>query len=240
MKEEYRTEVRSVRAFVQRVACEIVNRGYMFHVTGHVPEGSDPEAFERKLDELYSYRQSKHQRLRRKRQGLANLHLVRYGRFYVMFATPGRSPWFEQEELPREVRLKRGNRVKDIRLEPLRFEGYQIGVRRSLRDGKLHLSVRIQRHEFEGLRAYFMQLACSRSVENLRWELGTIPFEPYSGVKRQLWKLIREMNGLRKKQGLEPLPLSAARMVRKVVKTFEDRGPMFPGPAESDARQFAA
>jgi hypothetical protein len=141
-----------------------------------------------------------------------------------MFATPGRSAWFEMEEFPREVRLKRGNRVKDLRKEPLRFEGYQIGVRLSARDGKEHVSVRIQREEFEGLRAYFMGLACVRTVENLRWELSTIPFEPYSGIKRQLWAIIREMNGARRKQGLEPLPLSAARMVRKVVRTFEDGG----------------
>lgn len=59
MKEKYRTEVKSVRAFVQRVACEIVNRGYVFYVTGHVPEGCDPEALEQKLDELYSYKLSK-------------------------------------------------------------------------------------------------------------------------------------------------------------------------------------
>ena len=224
MKEEYRTEVKSVRAFVQRVACEVVNRGYVFYLTGHVPEGRDPEAMERKLDELYGYKLSKHQRLRRKRKGLASLHLVRYGRFYAMFATPGKHEWFEGEEWPREVRLKRGRRVKDLRLEPLRFEGYQIGVRRSQRDGKEHVSVRIQKEEFEGLRAYFLELACSRNIENLRWELSTIPFEPYSGVKRQFWKIIREMNGLRKTQGLEPLPLSAARMTRKVVKTFEDVG----------------
>lgn len=241
MKEEYKTEVKSVRAFVQRVACEIVNRGYLFYVTGRVPEGRDPEALERKLEELYRYRLTKHQRLRRKRQGLANLHLVRYGRFYVMFATPGRhEAWYEQEEWPREVRLRRGNRIKDIRLEPLRFEGYQIGVRRSLRDGKNHLSVRIQKEEFEGLRAYFLQLACVRSIANLRWELGTVPFEPYSGVTRQLWKIVREMNGLRKTQGLKPLPMSAPRLVRKVVKTFEDVGPTLVGHAESEEQRQVA
>lgn len=130
--------------------------------------------------------------------------------------------------------------MKDLRKEPLRFEGYQIGVRRSLRDGKEHVSVRIQREEFEGLRAYFLELACVRTVENLRFELSTIPFEPYSGVKRQFWKIIREMNGARRSQGLELLPMSAARMTRKVVSTFEDEGlgPVRAGGAEES--QFAA
>jgi len=233
---EYETEVRSVRAFIQRVACEVANRGYVYYVAAQVPEGMDPKEVEGKLEARYGYRLSKHQRARRKREGRASLHLVRHGRFFVMLATSGEHEWFEGEEWPREVRLKRGSRIKCLRHEPLRYLGYQVAVRRSARDGREHVSVRIQREEFEGLRAYFLELAPRRNLENLRWELSNLPFEPYSGVKRQYARIVREMNVLRKSQGLEPALLSWLPARRKTVKTFEDLGP-FVSQAAAGARE---
>lgn len=224
MREEYRTEVKSVKALIQRVACEIANRGYVFYAGGQIPEGADPAVMEGKLEQLYGYRLSKHQRYRRKREGLANHHLVRFGRAYWMFATPGESTWFEGEEWPREVRLKRGRRVKDFRKEPFCYGGYQIGVRRSLRDGREHVSVRIVEPEFEGLVGYFLQLATTRSERSLQWELSTLPFEPYTGIRRQYAALLRQVNALRQTQGLEALPQGWLPRRRVTVKTFEDEG----------------
>lgn len=219
---KYQYEVKSLRAFVQRVACEIANRGYVFYVTGHIPEGRVPEDTDRKLLEGYDLSLSKFQRYRRKSRGLASVQYVRHGRFFVMFATTGESTWFEREQWPREIRLKRGSRIKDLREEPLRYAGYQIALRRSSNTGRLHVSVRIQREEFLGLRAYFIDLACKRTVENLRWEYGHLPFEPYRGVKKQYGEIARAVNAKRKTQGLEPVPLSALPARRKVVPTFVD------------------
>src|SRR5262245_16401079 len=105
---KYQYEVRSVRAFVQRVACEVDNRGYLFYVTGHIPADRSPEETDRKLLEAYGLALSKFQRYRRKERGIASVQYVRHGHFFVMLATPGESPWFEREQWPRELRLKRG------------------------------------------------------------------------------------------------------------------------------------
>ena len=219
---KYQYEVKSVRAFVQRVACEVANRGYVFYVTGHIPADRVPEETDRKLLDGYGLILSKFQRYRRKSRGLASVQYVRHGRFFVMFATPGESAWFEREQWPREIRLKRGSRIKDLREEPLRYAGYQIALRRSSNTGRDHVSVRIQREEFFGLKAYFIDLACKRTVENLRWEYGHLPFEPYRGVKKQYGEIARSVNAKRKTQGLAPVPLSALPARRKVVSTFLD------------------
>lgn len=219
---KYQYEVKSVRAFVQRVACEIANRAYYFYVTGHIPEGRNPEETDRKLLEAYDLSLSKFQRYRRKAKGLASLQYVRHRRFFVMFATPGESIWFEREQWPREIRLKRGSRIKDLREEPLRYAGYQVGVVRSSNTGRNHVSVRIQRDEFLGLKAYFLDLACKRTEENLQWEYGHLPFEPYRGVKTQYGEIARAVNAKRKTQGLVPVSLTSLPARRKVVPTFLD------------------
>ena len=97
---------------------------------------------------------------------------------------------------------------------------------RSARDGKEHVSVRIQKEEYEGLRAYLLQLACSRTLENLRWELSNLPFEPYSAVRRQYRRVLREMNALRRSQGQEPIPVAWVPGRRRTVKTFSDVWPL--------------
>lgn len=181
----YQYEVKSIRAFVQRVACEVANRGYVFYVTGHIPAGRAPEDTDQKLLAAYGLSLSKFQRYRRKSRGIASVQYVRHRRFFVMLATPGQNLWFEREQWPRELRLKRGSRIKDLREEPLRYAGYQIAVRRSSNTGRDHVSVRIQKDEFLGLKAYFLDIACKRNVENLRWEYANLPFEPYRGVKKQ-------------------------------------------------------
>lgn len=219
---KYQYEVKSIRAFVQRVACEVANRGYVFYVTGHIPADRVPDETDLKLLEAYGLRLSKFQRYRRKSRGLASVQYVRHGRFFVMFATPGESLWFEREQWPRELRLKRGSRIKDLREEPLRYAGYQIALRRSSNTGRDHVSVRIQKEEFLGLKTYFLDIACKRTGENLRWEYGHLPFEPYRGVKKQYGEIARAVNAKRRTQGLEPVPLSALPARRKVVPTFLD------------------
>lgn len=221
----YQYEVKSIRAFVQRIACEVANRGYVFYVTGHIPAGRAPEDTDQKLLAAYGLSLSKFQRYRRKSRGIASVQYIRHRRFFVMLATPGDNLWFQREQWPRELRMKRGSRIKDLREEPLRYAGYQIVLRRSSNTGRDHVSVRIQKDEFLGLKAYFLDIACKRNVENLRWEYANLPFEPYRGVKKQYGEIARAVNAKRKTQGLEPVPLSSLPARRKVVPTFLDVDP---------------
>lgn len=217
----YRHIATSERAFVQQLAVAYVNHGYWYYVTGTIPPHKDAIKVDDKLLARYDVAISKWAKARRKRQGLANVQYLRHGHFFVLIATRGLHPFFEQE----------GDNVKDVRREPIRFAGYSIGYRMGV-DRKWHPSVRIHPVEYNGLKSFYLDLATRSSIEHLLREFRRIPFEPYAAVRRQLLNVLRAVNRARKAAGFELLPVSALRLRRRAVKAF-DQG-------EEDTLQRAA
>lgn len=201
---EQRYEVKSLAGFVQQVGVSCVARGYVFYVTGQVPEHKDPAALDRKFEELYQLDVSKWTRSRRKQAGAANLRYVRYGRFFVLVATPGEHEFFKNE----------AKGIRDVRRVPLKFGGYAI----SHRGGHLH--VRIELETYKRLKARFTDLAVRRSLETMEGEFRSIPFEPYRPVVRQVLCILRAVNRARKAAGFEPVPVSCLRMFREIQSPF--------------------
>jgi len=136
---------------------------------------------------------------------LANLQYLRFGRFFVLLATHGTHPFFEEE----------ASSIRDARKTPIRFRGYAI----SYSNGHPH--VRIEHEEYKRLKAYFLDLAPHRSAERLGSELARLPFEPYAPIRRQLLAVLRAVNRKRKRAGFEPVPKSCFRFVRRVCRPFE-------------------
>src|SRR5580693_2412595 len=102
---EYRCEATSVAGFIQQLAVAYVGRGYFFYVTGEIPERKDPRAVDRRIIEKYAVAVGKTARFRRKAAGLANIQYIRYRRAFVLLATSGKHPFFEEErKLIRDVR----------------------------------------------------------------------------------------------------------------------------------------
>ena len=208
---EYRCVATSVEGFVQQLAVAYITHGYWFYVTGNIPRGKDPTAVDAKLIERYAIAISKWARCRRKKQGLASIHYLRYRRFFVLSATKGRHEFFLFE---RAV-------IRDVRRIPLKFAGYSISVKRGI-DGRLHPSVRIHPDELRKLRAYLLELAPRRSVDSLSAVLASVPFEPYAPIRRQLLNILRGVNRVRNAAGLEPVPIAALRLRRSVAIPFRD------------------
>lgn len=204
----YRCEASSVAGFVQQLAVGYVQHGHFFYVIGSVPEGKDVHAVDAKLIERYGLDVSKWTRAREKGKGGASVQYLRCGRFFVLIATAGRHEFFEAEK-----------GVRDLREHPLRFAGYSISYRRGV-DRKFHVSVRIAADEYLRLKTYFVGLACHRSVEGLAAEFGRLPFEPYAPVRRQLLNVLRAVNRERQAAGFEPVPVSALRLRRRIVRPF--------------------
>lgn len=202
----YRFEATSVEGFVQQLAVGYVAHGYWFYVTGLVPAGKDPRAVDEKLLARYGVAVSRTERARRKRAGFANVHYLRFGRFFVLLATHGQHRFFEEE----------ADVVRDIRHVALKFSGYSV----SHRGG--HPSVRIEREEFKRIKAQLLELACHRSAETLGAEFGRLPFEPYAPVRTQLFILLRAVNRARDAAGFERVPWTCLRLRRRVVRPFED------------------
>ncbi|NOY28963.1 MAG: hypothetical protein GXP28_01945 [Planctomycetes bacterium] len=67
-----------------------------------------------------------------------------------------------------------------------------------------------------------MERACHRSIENLAIDFARVPYARYAPVRRQLLKLLRTVNEARARTGFEPIPHSALRLRRKIVKPFEE------------------
>lgn len=206
----YRCEATSVEGFVQQLACNLVNHGYWFYTAGTIPTGKDPRAVDEKLIRGYGLELSKWQRARRKANGHAKMSYLRHERFFILIATEGEHVFYNRE-----------GKVRDIRREPVIFSGYSVGCSKGS-DGRYHASVKIATETFNEARAHLLGLALHRSAENLGSELGAIRFAPYARVRRQLLRLLREVNEVRRKAGFSAVNSSALRLRRYSVKVFAE------------------
>ena len=206
----YRYEAESIEGFVQQVAVHYVARGYYFYVSGIVPEGKNPRAVAEKLIGKYGIAVSKFVRARRKLAGSANLQLILHGRIFLLLATHGEHPFFEEER----------TRIRDCREAPIKFASYAI----SFRGG--HVNVRIDRETERDLKAFFLDGALW-AAERLERLFCSLPFEPYAPVRRQLLVMLNQVNRARQTAGLQKIPSSCLRLRRKPRRPF--------GPVRLDA-----
>jgi hypothetical protein len=106
------------------------------------------------------------------------------------------------------------NLVRDIRREPLKYEGYAVGHRGG------RASVRIDRGTELNLKAYFEEIATKYSAAGIERQFRRLPFQPYAPVRQQLLGMLREVNRRRAAAGLEKVPVTSVRWKRRVVKPF--------------------
>ncbi|GMU82465.1 MAG: hypothetical protein AMXMBFR47_23360 [Planctomycetota bacterium] len=209
MRTAYQCVATSEAGFVQQLAVSYLGHGYVFYVTGRIPERKDPAAVDAKLIERYGIGISRWARVRRKRAGLANMHYLRYDRFFVLLATHGEHQFFTEEP-----------HFRDARRDAIRFQGYSISLKKG-RDGKLHPSVRIHPEQYRKLKGYLLSIALHRSSEGLGEEFRRVPFQRYAPVRRQLLNLWRIINRIRKVAGIESLQSSSLNLRRSVVRAFD-------------------
>ena len=200
----YRCAAVSVEGFIQQLAVAYVARGYVFYVTGRIPEHKDPERVDAKLVDRYGIGISQWARARRKKAGQANLQYLRHGRFFVLLATHGEHPFFEEE----------GTNVRDVRRRSIKFAGYAVGFRGG------HVQVRIDLPKYRESKAWLEEMATRRSVDVLAKAFYDLPFEPYYLVRQQQFNILRAVNRRRKEAGLSPVPKECIWLKRRPVKPF--------------------
>jgi hypothetical protein len=219
---EYRCVATSVAGFVQQLVSCYLPHGYWFYVSGIIPPGKDPALTDEKLIAKYGIGVSRTSRARRKAVGVANVHYLRYQRRFLLLATHGFHPFFDEE----------AKNIRDARRIPIKFEGYSISVAKggflqkpkggglAVRDQKWRVRVQIEAEMFKGLRAYFEDIALYRTADRLAAELADLPFEPYAPVRRQLLNVIRYINERRQAANLELVGFSVLRYRRRIVRPF--------------------
>lgn len=179
---EYRCVATSVEGFVQQLAVAYITHGYWFYVTGTIPEGKEPATVDAKLIARYGIAVSKWARCRRKKRGLANMQYLRHERSFVLLATKGRHEFFERERAS----------IRDVRRKSIRFAGYSIGCRKG-RDGRWHVSVRMQRTRFEELTEAATHIARSIDGSRLHCMLMGSSLTRFTPVRRQVYALERSL-----------------------------------------------
>ncbi len=227
---EYRCVATSAAGFVQQLVSCYLSHGYWFYVSGVVPAGKDPLAIDAKLTAKYGIGVSRTSRARRKAVGSANVHYIRYQRRFLLLATHGHHPFFDEE----------AKNIRDARRVPIRFAGYSISVAKGgykakrsangalVRDDKWRVRVRIDQEWHRGLKAYLIDIAPHRSAAELAAELYYLPFEPYAPVRQQLLNLVRYVNQSRAAAHLESVGFDMLRFRRRIVRPFE---PALPSEA---------
>ncbi|MBI1826082.1 MAG: hypothetical protein HYR83_06800 [Planctomycetes bacterium] len=190
---------------MQQVAVQYLRHGYWFYVAGSVPAEKDPQAVDRKLIAKYVITASSKERTRRKRAGLANLHYIRHGRFFLLLATHGQHRFFDDE----------AGQIRDARRQSIKFAGYAMSYRND------HTCVRIERAEYLQLKAWFLDLAYRRSAEALATEFRAVRFVSYAPIRQQLLAVWRAVNQERRLAGHEPLPIEAVPWKRRIVRPFD-------------------
>jgi hypothetical protein len=201
----YRYEATSVEGFVQQLAVSYIKNHYWFYVMGHIREGRDPRPIDAAIIGKYGIAMSKASRYRRKRAGTANLQYLRFRDTYLILATHGVHAFHTAEK----------GAIRDAREVPIKFHGYAV----SYRGGHAH--VRIEQGRYKELKAYFREIAPRRSASTLAAELRALPWDAYAPVRGQYFGLLREINRSRKAAGRAPVPDTAVRRRRKVVRPFE-------------------
>ncbi len=205
----YRCEAETVTGFVQQLACAYLVNGYRSYVVGEIPEKKTPSEVDARFAEKFDLAASRWVRARRKKAGLANIHYIRFRRFFVLVATDGEHEFFQMHR----------RQVRRVENSPIAFGGYSVGYNRGV-DGKWHVSVRIHPERYRDVKARLLDIAAKRTVPEMEREFAELRFEPYAPIRRQLLNILRAVNRVRRTAGLGEVPVSALRLRRRLVRPF--------------------
>ena len=232
VRQPYRCEATSLQGFIKQLAVTYVGRSRcFFYVTGSVSPRLSPAEHDRRLIDKYSVDISRFTRSRRKRAGIAPVHYLRYGSFWVLLCGKGKHRFFDSH---RHFDAGAGDRVpmyRDLRKEPLKVwfdcHGERLAYAISYSNDKAR--VQIERRSYLVLKSYFVDIATKRSTDELIDAFWRIPFEPYGRVIYQLFCIKRAVDRARKVAGLPgPLPNDAIPTRRRPVTVFEQPATLSP------------
>jgi hypothetical protein len=216
--------VTSVDGMVAQLV-NLVSKGYRYYFVGAIDDPGVSATRDLRMLGYYEAGLPKWTRERRKRRGLANFRYLRHEDWFIVLATEGQATRFWSENR---------HRIRDIRNVPIRFKGYSISYRQGgwkdrrlwadssirERDMKWHVRVQLDAETYEGLKAYFLNIATHRQSDFLAGEFAELTFQPYRPVREQLFQVLRAVNRVRHLAGYQRVPASVIRFKRRIVSPF--------------------
>ena len=228
-KEKYLWKATTPEGFVRHLVTYVLTKGYRFYVCGSIKPSTDVDRFDSIMEEKFAFKKSRSQRNRSKNavtatgkhMGLANVHYLRYERFYILISTYGSHPFFELHTTKKQDRngdLVVTKHYRDAHRDPIFFDGYSIRIdcEGGYKPKKLwkepgvpefdsgqKVRVRIARDVELTMRTDLIARAKSAkwSVPVLEAEIRKVPYLRYAPVRQQLRDIVRAMNRARGKRG---------------------------------------
>lgn len=214
----------SANKFVEQVVRH-ANSGHTNYVTGVVPRHKDPLVVDRKLIAKFHCDRDRNRRSRAKLAGIASVHYVRHDRHWVLMATVGVGPFYDEHAAEYGQR----HQFRSLERQGFCYAGYRITRRRGPCGEKLRTLVSLDPETYRNVKGRLLDLATRRSVQALEAEFWQLGFEPYSPVRKQLFAMVRGVNRRRKQRGFQPVDW------RKCVRTRRriTKGGVLPGGVEN-------
>jgi hypothetical protein len=213
----YRCEAETLDGFLAQLV-RYVASGHYFYVTGVVPERKDPVQVDLKLIGMYGIGRAKWERARRRLGDQAGIHYLRHRRFFVLLATHGRHPFFEDHE----------KNICDIRRTALRVKGYSIRYTFSETEKRWKVFVRLDKETYRSVRAHLLDLATRPSygdAAQVASEFASLPFQGYGPVRGQVLAIIKAANRRRRRAGYSQLATDLVPRMRPVRRVFAEPEP---------------
>jgi hypothetical protein len=238
--------VTSVDGMVAQLV-NLISKGYRYYFVGKVEDPELRAVRDTRILDYYEADLPKWTRERRKLKKQANFRYLRYLDWFIVLATDGEADrfWREDRERIRDVR-DTGIRFKGYSIS-YRQGGFQsipahektwrndmwaeyrscreqgkAGVKppRPPRDMKWHVRVELDYETYEGLKAYFLNVATHREACFIAQEFFDLAFQPYRPVREQIRTILRAVNKARRAAGYQQIPASVIRFKRRIVKPF--------------------
>ena len=219
----YKYQARNIDAFVSQVV-RLAASGYQFAIRVRIPDKKDPQTVVEKVLDLYSIKQPRWRRERRRLKRSAGVHLIWYDRLFVIMLTKGRHD---------ELYTDHGTNMLNLKRSSLHAFGYSIKV-----DGRTgRVNVRLDNATYRRLKAHMLAVctwASYRDKERMEREFVRLRFQVYEPVHDQLIAIGRAVNRARKRRG-RGFPLIDLACIPRWVrptKVFVERGDL-PDPSRA-------
>ncbi len=161
--------------------------GYCMYALREIPEGKDLDGIDEKVRFAYKVTYCRMTRLRRKKDGMANVVYIRYRRSFILLGTSG-----AHESFSRIV-------THDINTVPLHFKGYSIGVKGG------GPSVMITADRMKKIAAIANGIGLHNEGKVTDFFQSISPYT-FPGVVGQIRALLFRVNRKRKRAGLSVIP----------------------------------
>lgn len=208
----YRYHATTVDGLIQQLSLYL-SKGYWFYVSGKIPKGKDARRVAEKLIAKYDVMASKYVRVRRKRKGYYNTQFILHDEFWWLLATQGTHPKDEPMN-PYRGGFFRAEHPKDARRIPIKAFGYSLSMSQGVK-------VRIEREQFAVIRDWMLEHANKRPKSWHEYQIRKLPFQPYGPVRKQLEKIVVQLNALRRRAGKERLRKTCIRYKIERVRPFD-------------------